>query len=393
MLQIARHILILAILSPTFGLLPGVAAADPSSNPPRSSESQAREAAYAPAEDCGECHQSIYNFWSKGPHARSASTPAYLESLTRVTEKEPGARKNCIWCHAPTTLVTGDEDLELPISREGITCDFCHTVAEVDMGKSGHPFVLDPGDIKRGPFDYAEITAHETAYSSLHRFSPLLCVACHEYTNTNGVAVLSTYTEWKQGPYPARGVPCQDCHMALVPGTMVREDLRKDSLRVVNLHQVVGGSARSQLDRGLDLKIESVERKGAMADVRVVVSNVAAGHMVPGGLATKSLVLAVGAEMDDGEIRYRQERIYRRELKDAQGRVLHSVADMFLRAASVGQDTRLKPRERRKERYSLTLPLNARAVIARLEYWDASDPRSKPKMTLVTEVRHDLTSR
>src|SRR6185503_16300298 len=110
------------------------------------------------------------------------------------------------------------------------------------------------------------------------------------------VAVLSNYSEWKDGPYPARGVGCQDCHMALVPGTVARVPGPRGSQRVVNLHRLVGGSAMSQLARGLELRIESVSVSSRSAEVAVVVTNEAAGHSVPGGLATKSLVLAAGAE-------------------------------------------------------------------------------------------------
>ena len=181
--------------------------------------------------------------------------------------------------------------------------------------------------------------------------------------------------------------------MALVPGSTVREDLKSQSLRVVNLHRLVGGSGPGQLRRGLDLKIDSVANGGGSAAVVVVVANVAAGHAVPGGLSTKSLILAVGAEMPDGSMQHRQERVYHRELKDAGGRVLESVPDLFFNAASVGQDTRLKPRESRTERFDVPIPSGAKGVVARLEYRDASDPKGGPKTTLVTEARHDLTPR
>lgn len=349
---------------------------------------------YVSAKNCGACHDVMYKAWAGSPHARSATSPAFLETLRRVVEAAPdkqAARQACVWCHAPTTIMSGDLDLQQPISREGITCDFCHTVADVDMEKEGNPFVLKPGPVKRGPFEYAsKIKGHETAYSTLHRASPLLCASCHEFENARGVPVLSNYSEWKNGPYPARGVPCQDCHMALVPGAPVRGAAPKSGLRVVNLHRLVGGSAVSQLARGLDLKIESVAIAGGTAEVAVVVTNAAAGHSIPGGLSTKSLVLAVAAEGADGKLENRQERVYRRELKDDRGLVVETVADMFLKAASVGSDTRIKPKESRRERFSVAVPPGARAIVARLEYRDASDPRSAPATSLVTEVKRPL---
>jgi hypothetical protein len=335
----------------------------------------------------------MFKAWSDSPHARSATSPAYLEALKRTVEQatdKDAAREACVWCHAPTTILTGDHELQRPISREGITCDFCHTVADVDMEKTP-PFELKPGPVKRGPYEYTKVQGHEASYSPLHRASPLLCASCHEFKNARGVLVLSNYSEWKDGPYPARGVPCQDCHMALVPGSPARIAGPKGSQRVVNLHRLVGGSSMSQLARGLDLKIESVASSGGSAEVAVVVSNAGAGHSVPGGLATKTLVLAVGAETADGKLEYRQERVYRRELKDEQGVVLESVAGMFLKAASVGSDTRIKPKESRRERFTVPVPSGARAIVARLEYRDGSDPRNAaPATSLITEVKSPL---
>lgn len=352
---------------------------------------------YASAKNCGACHDVMYKAWADSPHARAATSPAFLETLRRVVEAAPdkrAARQGCVWCHAPTTILSGDLDLQQAISQEGITCDFCHTVADVDMEQEGTPFVLQPGPVKRGPFAYdAKIQGHEAAYSALHRTSPLLCASCHEFRNARGVSVLSNYSEWKEGPYPARGVACQDCHMALVPGSPARGAAPKSGLRVVNLHRLVGGSAISQLARGLDLKIESVTIAGGTAEVAVVVANAAAGHSIPGGLSTKSLVLAVAAEGADGRLENRQERVYRRELKDDRGIVVETVADMFLKAASVGSDTRIKPKESRRERFSVPVPPGARAIVARLEYRDASDPRSAPLTSTVTEVKRPLGAR
>jgi hypothetical protein len=357
----------------------------------------AAPARYEPASICARCHAAIHKAWTDSPHARSATSPAYLEAVRRAAEVAPdgaAVRRGCAWCHAPTTLLTGDHLLKQPISNEGVTCDFCHTVTDVDLAKPGHPFTLEPGPIKRGPFEYTRPAGHRSAYSPLHKTSPLLCASCHEYRNAQGVAVLSTYGDWKEGPYPFLGVPCQDCHMALVPGTVaVGGGTAPGSLRVINLHRLVGGSARGQLARGLDLAIESMTRSGSTAEVSVTVSNVAAGHPVPGGLSTKSLILAVEVETADGRMEHRQERIYRRELKDASGRVIDQVADLFLKAASVGSDNRIKPKEVRRERFSLPVPQGAKAIVARLEYRDASDPSGPPKILSIIEARRDLTGR
>jgi hypothetical protein len=345
---------------------------------------------YTSARDCARCHQTIHKYWSESEHSRSATSPSYRAALDAAMEGAPdksAVQRNCVWCHAPTALVTGDYSLQRPITREGVSCDFCHTVADVDLSRPDHPFDLQPGKIKRGPLEYAKSPSHETAYSALHKASPLLCAACHEYTNARGVPVLSTYSEWTSGPYPAHGQTCQECHMPLVPGTTVGEGLGSTQRRI-NLHRLVGGSVASRVRGGLDLRFGSLALGASSADVEVVVANTAVGHSAPGGLSSKSLVLAVGIDTGSGELMHRRERVYRRELKDAEGRSLATVADLFLKSASVGEDTRIKQKEARTERFTVPLPENWKAIVARLEYRDASDPKA-PKTTLISEQRRE----
>jgi hypothetical protein len=357
--------------------------------PPRAQAAPA-DAPFASAAECAACHQPIHTYWSESEHARAASKPSYLASLAAAvagaTDKAE-ARKSCVWCHAPTALATGDYDLQRPVTREGVTCDFCHTVADVDLSNRERPFDLQPGNVKRGPLEYAKSPHHETAYSALHKSSPLLCAACHEYANANGVPVLSTYSEWTAGPYPARGQTCQECHMPLVPGTTVKEAL-DPSQRRINLHRIAGGSASSRVRSGLDVRFQSVDLTAASADVQVVVTNTGVGHSAPGGLSTKSLVLAVGVDTGGADLANRRERVYKRELLDSAGRPLAKVEDLFLKAASVGQDSRLKQKEARSERFTVPLPENWKAIVARVEYRDASDPKA-PQSTVVAEERRE----
>jgi len=350
---------------------------------------------YTSAKACASCHKTIYTYWSESAHAQSVSKTSYrdaLEAAVAGTADKETVRRGCVWCHAPTTLATGDYELRQPVTKEAITCDFCHTVSDVDLGKADHPFQLKPGKVKLGPLQYVKSPSHDTQYSPLHKASPLLCAACHEHRNAQGVPVLSTYSEWKDSPYPARGMLCQECHMPLVPGETVPEGLGSTQ-RSINLHRMVGGSGYSQIQRGLDLRIESLTRSSVSADVQVVVTNTRVGHAAPGGLSTKAIVLAVGVETDAGQLLHRRERVYRRDLLDADGRALATVPDLFLRAASVGEDTRLKPKESRAERFTVPIPEGSKAIVVRLEYRDSSDPKAGPKTTLVTEERRELRAR
>ena len=380
-------------LAAVLASVPGRGAPAPSPSPAPASAPAG--APYTSAKTCATCHRLIHQYWSESAHARSATSPVYLEGLeaaVAAASDKQAVRVNCVWCHAPTVLVTGDHELEQPVTREGVSCDFCHTVKDVDLARPGRPFVVSPGNVKRGPLEYAKSKFHETEYSPLHKSSALLCAACHEYRNPLGVAVLSTYTEWRQTSYAMRGITCQECHMPVVPGTSVPAALGPSG-HVINLHRIVGGSNPSKLSVGLDLEIESVTRTSGTADVQVLVTSSRVGHAAPGGFANRALVLAVGVESASGELLHRRERIYRRILRDAEGHELARVADLMLKAAAEGEDTRIQPGESRAERFTVPIPEGARAIVARLEYHDLSDPKTGPRMILVNEQRRDLTVR
>ena len=391
----SETLMVLALtLAASFASMPS-RAAEAQAAPKASASPSAPGGPYTSVKACASCHRLIHQYWSESAHARSATSPAYLaglESAVAAASDKQALRVDCVWCHAPTVLLTGDYELKQQITREGVSCDFCHTVKDVDLARAGRPFELSPGNVKRGPLQYAKSKFHDTEYSSLHKTSPLLCAACHEHRNAQGVAVLSTYTEWRQTSYATRGVTCQECHMPVVPGTTVPAALGPSG-HVINLHRIVGGSNPSKLSVGLDLKIESVTRTSGNADVQVLVTSSRVGHSAPGGFANRALVLAVGVESSSGELLNRRERVYRRTVKDAAGGELFTVADIMLKGTSEGEDTRLKPGEARAERFTVPIPEGARAIVARLEYHDLSDPKAGPRTILVNEERRDLTLR
>ncbi|MEE9231315.1 MAG: cytochrome c family protein [Acidobacteriota bacterium] len=321
------------------------------------------------SEACGSCHAAIYEAWRDSMHARSFTDSIFQASVKQATDAHGlKVRKLCLSCHAPVALVSGDFEVKEAVTREGIGCDFCHSVKSVDLTHRPMPFEVELGGVKRGPFEYLESPAHGTAFSSLHRDSPLLCAGCHEYENSSGVAVLATYSEWKEGPYPGLGVSCQGCHMAIVPGDRVRPEVAvAQDQRLINLHRLVGGSSLSQLRRGLEASIKEATRREGTVVVKIEVHNVAAGHKVPTGLPPKQVRLLLTASQSGKEI-FSDERIYARALVDETGKPLLTDADLFLNSVRVARDTRLGPRERRIERFRFPAPPGEIVLDARLLY-------------------------
>lgn len=343
------------------------------------------------SETCGQCHARIFRAWESSVHATSFTNPIFQGSYKKTSEtRGAAAGRLCLSCHAPATLVNGDFEAREPVTREGIGCDFCHSVASIDLERRANPFDIRLDGVKRGPFAYLDSPAHGTEMSSLHRDSPLLCASCHEYANESGALVLATYSEWREGPYPARGVNCQGCHMAIVPGDRVRPDVAATAeQRIVNLHRLVGGSSLSQLKRGIEATVTEVKREAGGAVVRIEVLNSAAGHKVPTGLPSKRIRLILTA-MHEGRSIHSDERVYSRTLVDKDGRAPVTEGDIFLTAARVSADTRLAPRERRVEIFRFAAPPGDVVVRARLVYEHRSPTGTRYAEEVIQEIETPL---
>jgi hypothetical protein len=219
------------------------------------------------------------------------------------------------------------------------------------------------------------------ARSELHESSEL-CGGCHEYANENGLLVLSTYTEWKESPQAAEGKTCQHCHMPMMPGETV-----EPSFRVrrggINLHNISGGHSREQVRKAATVKIIGVNRKGPeLAEVEVVVANVGSGHCIPTGMPTRKLTLEVLLFLEERRI-HRFERRYERVLMDEQGQIIVQDHRAMLEAKTVHQDSRLRPGERRVEKFVAAVPpKGALQARAKLTYVYEPEIFSRVKMSI-----------
>jgi len=381
--------LALAILVLVMGAVPAAPANGAAGKDP--SRSMLTPGGFTSAEICSGCHKDIHASWSESVHARASTNPGFSSALQAAPPRE---RAMCLSCHAPTTLVTKSTNTDDPLVQEGITCSFCHAVTGAKDRWSMDMYTVDPGQTMRGPFQYASSPGHDTEYSPLHR-TALLCAPCHQMTNAKGVAVLATYDEWKAGPWPRQGVQCQDCHMALVKGS-VAEDIPKPVLaseqdrRLINLHRLVGGSALGQLRRALTARVKRSDREAGTIKLDVEVRNDAAGHRAPTGLPSRSIVLKVTAARD-GKSFFTEERVYRRTLLDAAGKRITRDADAFLNAIKAGHDSRISPGETRFERFSIPAPPGAARIAVSLEYVRGAGPEGgAPSRQVFQELSVDV---
>jgi len=336
------------------GASPGRAAETPRLNP----------TGFTPGQVCGACHQDIYAMWKDSKHARAFENSIFTAAYRDVQQAGGDARRLCLRCHAPIAGVTGDLEAQQAITREGVTCDFCHSVTGVAIRDPDSPFVVEVGTIKRGPKVGSSSKAHGIQPSILHK-SSRLCGGCHEFRNGEGVTTISTFAEWRASRYPAELRSCQDCHFLPVKRQPSVQATATADPRVPD-HRLQRNE--EQLRQAVRLEVQRVTRNADRLEVAVAIRNVGSGHMVPTGHPSRRLLLKVEVRASgNGATLGESTRTYQKHLLDGSGRILLRDGDL-LRARSV-QDTRIAPHESRTETFVFPVPAGESVrVRAELEY-------------------------
>jgi hypothetical protein len=320
------------------------------------------------AELCGDCHRAIYDGWKRSAHATAMESRLFQDAL-KIAEADFGvqARKNCLSCHAPVAVQTGDLELVRKVSWEGVTCDYCHSIQEVTTAGGNPKAKVEFTLAKSGPSKDLFSPAHGTHFSPLHT-SSLACITCHEYSNSQGLPVLATYSEWKNSTYGKGELGCQGCHMYSVAGDVVDPRITRSATLTLNLHEIPGGHSLQQLNKAIKADLSS-SREGDRLRVVVKVTNRGAGHDVPTGSALRQLILELDADSLSGQ-HFSEQRIYRRIVADRSGLVLNREDLVFIKGARVVTDTRLAPNETKTETFSFPLPRGTQTrVKASLYYY------------------------
>jgi len=256
-------------------------------------------------EDCADCHsaiareheasmmsQSFTHHWDEIEYFRLALPHALKE------EKVAGVKAGCNGCHAPLAYLAGDIPPQRPAAgtraNEGVSCDFCHSIT----GFTGDvPFnfnwTVEPGDAKQG--NRAGVDADHDVVVNPFLGTAEFCGTCHNEKDPFGQWVKATHLEWKEGPYAAAGVVCQDCHMGAGAGQLADDGPVYEDMR----HHVFPGAhsaskVRGSVDVGLLASAGSASAGSVSAGgelrLDVTVMNAKAGHMIPSGSAEERVV-------------------------------------------------------------------------------------------------------
>lgn len=326
------------------------------------------------AEYCGDCHRAIYDGWKKSAHATAMESRLFQDALKMAESDVNGdARKVCLHCHSPLAASNGDLALTRKVSWEGITCDYCHSVQEVTPSRINPVAHVEFNGVKSGPSTDAVSPVHGTRFSKVHTTS-LICSTCHEYRNSVGFPVLTTYSEWEKSSYAKAGQQCQSCHMYGVEGKIVDVRVTSASGHGINVHRMPGSRSVEQLNRAIQSQIFTT-RQADKVKVLVKLTNAGAGHFVPTGSPMRKLILEVRMDPFGEGQPLRVERVYARTIQDQKGAIVQREHLAFLKGAKVVEDTRIAPKETRTETFTFDLPPGRRArVEANLYYFYSPMP-------------------
>ena len=254
----------------------------------------------------------------------------------------------CADCHAPATggPLGGGESLlhvEGLAYEEGVTCDFCHKIASIDLDQPpgiagrtvlGRPYEeasLGPTEFKPvmyGPYADVLNPFMGGALSSIFA-SGEICSGCHEYSQAplweSAAAALdsarwpdgtlpihSTWSEWA-GSLHSPSTPCQACHMpptgalnsadieflGLDPGIAAGFHRGPTSVRDHSFYGPLGD--RPTLGRLLDEAASLTGTASIDGDellIEATVTNFGAGHGLPTGEPLRSMLLVVDARCE-----------------------------------------------------------------------------------------------
>jgi mono/diheme cytochrome c family protein len=210
---------------------------------------------------CARCHAKQAREWTTSVHASATAWGLGARELDHAVEEG----SSCNRCHAPLAeQQPGATGFDSALRSEGVTCAGCHVR---DWERRGPPRRA-PSLLPASSYPLVELAIYERSD---------FCLACHQLpprTAINGKPLLNTYKEWLEGPYMARGIQCQHCHM---PN---RE------------HTWLGVHDRDTVRQGIKLAATAQRASTGVVSVTAKLTNVGAGHYLP-TTVTPALVLRI----------------------------------------------------------------------------------------------------
>jgi hypothetical protein len=295
------------------------------------------------AQQCGVCHQTIYQQWTQSMHSHALTSPTVIAQTNQDLvgpfggTAAPDPQKFCVNCHSPNVAAsTPQANLPSPAStqwKDGTSCLTCHQFdGNPERGSGGfathyqgdgYQLGFLQGKTFLGPLDSPVGNKLHTSNSSGKDFAPnpnKLCANCHEvwidYDHDGLVekgldlALQTTWDEYTEYRTLGGRETCVSCHMPVVAGlTRVADGAQIPSQqyavappREVHDHSFVGvdfaldtpaqgqatlAARTALLQKAVYFAIDRNSIQSGNGDVAfdVFLANTGTGHDVPSGFA------------------------------------------------------------------------------------------------------------
>jgi hypothetical protein len=352
------------------------------------------------------CHGFLFYTWSQSMHAKALSDPLYQRKVEQADVATHGKLSGfCNECHGPVASMSGeihglDTSKASAVSKEAVTCDFCHQVTALGAPLSNTSQVLTPDGTKRAQLADSKSPAHKTASSPIYA-SAEFCGSCHDVSHpVNGMHLETAYSEWKASPYAKQGIVCQECHMDPQPGTAGAGGKQRDKIYMMSFAGGNAGigsksAAEQMLRSAARIDVQAPDQTGGGDDnVTVTVRNVGAGHFLPTGLTeVRKMWLEVRFVDGTGAVIATKRHDYGTVLKDAKGNHPVELWD----AAGVYSDDRIPPQGASTLAFPLPKTSGPVSVVASLLYRSASEDFASSAhvtlpTTLMASARQDIAA-
>lgn len=248
-------------------------------------------------QSCSFCHgyyneeQEPYTRWAASMMGQAARDPVFFACLAVANQDAEFVGDLCLRCHTPGGWLGGrsnppDGSALNATDKQGVQCNFCHRLVDPVSDPGNNPpediailagltagyntnphsgqYIVDPNDLRRGPFDLdPNFVFHTWRRSPFHRES-MLCGNCHDVSNPvytrqpdgsydvnpldqphpthskyDEFPIERTFSEWSMSAFAAGPVEmggrfggnitavssCQDCHMPKTEGIACLPDL------------------------------------------------------------------------------------------------------------------------------------------------------------------------
>jgi len=362
------------------------------------------------AKKCRACHTDIYEQWSQSMMAQAFTHHwdeiEYFDLAVAHAEKKPelkDAVDGCNGCHTPLAYMADNLPPPRPEkgsrANESVSCEVCHLIQGTKVDPPyNYSYIIEPGNTKQSSRGQGnDSPAHKIVSNDFFRTTEF-CGICHNEKSPFDVWVKSTQLEWKEGPYAAEGVRCQDCHM---PKAEYQTALMGQTYNDARLHLFHGAHDPGKVRGTVELRIQPDIREaepGEKVVFTVALFNQKTGHKFPtGSVEDRILWLHVEATDAKGNVYHLPvdrkgfegeeftiaadvmayqdmgfplgiddftgverdgvpagNRIFRMPYFDPEGRM----TIMQWNTASLGVDYRIGPRETKIETFTFTLPWN-----------------------------------